>query len=418
MLKIKKYQNGTSLIVQTDRKTKYTSFCLFIKVGSQDEQEKEYGVAHFLEHIFFKSTKTKTSSEISKYLEGLGAHINAETGQETTQYYFRCLTENFEKCLKIFSEMFYKGKFDKEEIDKERLVILEEIKRCQDNSSRMAYLNGQMSLYDGLKFGHMTLGTEQIIKNVLIGEIKEFKKRTYTPNKITISVYSDLNFEIVNKMVLKYFKTTSKAVNKKEDDYIFTVNPKQKYVVHKKDDKQVNLYIFIKIDGYFKNKKKYAQILFSEILGSGMSSRLFIELREKLGLAYSTFSGLNLLRNCGALNLYIGTSPEKVKFVVLEMKKILKDLAENGISPEELKKAKNKIKSQAIFALDNKLRIACKNAFNFAFYNKIESAKQKFKRFEKISLDEVNNIAKEIFREEKIVISAVGKGFEVEDLNF
>lgn len=421
MIKIKKYQNGTSLIVQKDKNTKYTSFCLYLKAGAQDEKESEYGVAHFLEHLFFKSTKKMATSEISKYLEGLGAYINASTSTEATKYYFRCLTENFEKCLKMFSEMYYNGKFDKEEIDKERLVVLEEIKKCQDNSSRMAYLKGLSSLYYGFKFEHSPLGSEDVIKNISIEEIKAFKKRTYTADKTFISIYGNLDLESADKMISKYFKTTSKSTpkEKKDSEIDLEINPKERYIIQEKPDKQVNLFIFIKTNGYSREKKRNpAQFLYSIILGKGLSSKLFIELREKLGLAYSTSSDLSLLKNYGSLNIYIGTSPEKVKLAVSEIKSILKDLSENGITPEELQKAKNKIKSDIIFSQDHKLDLACSNANALACYNKIKTVKQKIKKFEKVSLEEVNKIAKDFFKEQKIVVSAIGKGLSLESLEF
>ena len=420
MVKIKKYENGSTLISQTDKRTKYSSFCLFVDVGAQDEKENEYGVAHFLEHIFFKSTKKMQTSDISKHLESLGAYINAQTGLERTQYVFRCLTENLEPCLKMYAEMFYEGKFDKEEIDKERSVVLEEIKRSQDNSQQTAYLNGQLSLFHNQPFGHKVLGTEEVIKNISIEEIKSFKKRTYKPNNIYFSVYSNENFEKINSLIEKYFKTGPEKLNIKKENTKekVTLNPKQKYVIQEKNDKQVNLYALIKTSGYMEKQKVDKTLLYSAILGGGLSSRMFIELREKLGLAYSAGAGLNIFKNCGFLAMYIATSPEKVKTALTGMKLILKDLAEDGISNDELQKVKNKEKSNIIFHQDNKLNIACTNARSFSIFGKIKSLKQRIKRFDKITVEDINKIAKEIYNEDKIVVSAVGKGFSPEDLNF
>lgn len=419
MIKIKEYPNGTSLIVQREKSSKYIAFTLWIKVGSQDENKNEYGVAHFLEHIFFKSTKSMQSSDILKKLEGLGASINASTSLEHTQYYFCCLTENFEACLKIFSEMFYNGRFDKDEIDKERLVVLEEIKRSEDNSQRIAYTNAYLSMYHGLPFGHKNIGYEEVIKNITVEEIKAFKERTYSPEKIFISICGDLKFKTVDLLISKYFKTSSKQKKKSiETKYEpIKIKPKQKYIIQDKDDKQVNLYVTIKTNGYLDENRDTMNI-FSKVLGNGMSSRLFLELREKLGLAYSTYSGLDLMQNCGMLMLYIGTSPEKVKSAIRGMKSILKNLAENGISEEELQKAKNKSKSNLYFNDDNKLGTCMRNASTYARRKKIQSLKQRIKEIESVSLEQVNEFAKQIFDEKNFVVSAVGKNFTLDDIVF
>lgn len=418
--KIKEYDNGATLIYQNDKDAKDSSFSLCMKVGSQDEMESEYGVAHFLEHLFFKSTNRMSTEDISKYLENLGADINAYTTTEETQYFFRCLSENLEPCLKMYSEMFYDGKFDKKEVDKERLVVLEEIKRYNDFSISKSHRNGTSSLFAGTPLEHDILGTESVIKNISIKEIKDFKKRTYVPQRMFLSVRSSLPFKKIESMVKKYFQTESK---RKEYSELLTpqelhLSPNKNRVLHIKPDNQVNLYVLTKTKGYLNNEERYAEVLFSRILGSGMSSRFFIELREKLGLAYAVNCSINHFQNCGALTFYIGTSPQNVKLALKKMKSILKDFAKNGATEDELIKVKAQQKSKLVFSESNKSTSVHVNATSFYRMRKIKSLDEKIKDYENITLEQVNNVAKRIFNEKAVVVSAVGQNIAEDDLKF
>jgi predicted Zn-dependent peptidase len=313
--------------------------------------------------------------------------------------------------------MFYQGIFDKEEVDKERQVVIEEMKRCDDNPTSKCHMNAFLSLFNGLPFGHETLGTESIIKSITVEEIKDFKKRMYSTDKMILSFCGNIDLETADKLISKYFKISGKRQFLKLEKKEFKINPIKKYIIQNRPNKQTTLCVMFKTEGYL-STKRYALSLYSNVLGSGMSSRLFIELREKLGLAYATWSQSQLLKDYGMFSINIGTSPEKVKLAISGIKNILKDLSEKGLTADELQKAKNRTLSREIFLLDNKLFISFDNASTFAYYNKIETFKDYINKINSVSLEDVNKIAKEIYNEKDCVVSAVGEGFTEEDLVF
>ena len=203
-VRVYEYKNRSKIIVEMNENVGYATFLINVKIGGKDENEKQFGLAHFLEHLFFKSTNDMTTYEIAEYLESLGAVINADTSERETNYHFMSLKENFEKCVEIYSKMFFEGKFDNDEIDKERKVILEEMKRFYDNIQQQTYMKAYKGLTEGTPYSHDVIGTEDIITNVRRNDILEFKKK-YTPDKITFSIAGNIDFEEAKGIVEKYF---------------------------------------------------------------------------------------------------------------------------------------------------------------------------------------------------------------------
>ena len=415
-IEVFEYKNESKIIVENDQNANYVAFAINVAVGAGDETENQFGLAHFLEHLFFKSTKNLTTQQLVVKLENLGAIINAQTSDTRTVYHFQCLKENFEKCVKIFSDMFQNGLFLKEEIDRERQVVLEEILRSKDSPHQVAFINGFEALLEGTRFGHEVLGTENVIKNVTREEIIKFKEDLYTPNKIIFSICGNIAFEEGKEIVEKHFKEILfKTDFVERENSPISVSPKKKYILEEQDRNQAQVYVmFNSIKATDENR--IAVQLFQNILGGGMSSRLFTELREKYGLAYSTWAEFYSCKEFGIFGIYIGTHPSKVKFALENIKRILTDLAKNGATEEELVKAKNKVKSSKVFAQDSKISTAKLNATKFAVYGTISSLEEEFKEIDEITLQDVNNIAKTLFEEEKFVVSVVGKGIEKKDV--
>ena len=415
-IKIFEYENKSKIIVENDKSANYVAFAINVNVGAGDEKEEQFGLAHFLEHLFFKSTKNSSTEELVVKLENLGAIINAQTNDTKTVYHFQCLRENFEKCAEIFSDMFFHGLFLEEEIDRERKVVLEEILRAKDSPHQVAFINGFKALFNGTRFDHEVLGTEKVIENISREEILKFRKEKYAPNKIIFSVCGNIGANEAKDVVEKNFGEVLFCKETCEEEAKpIVVSPKETHILEEQDRNQAQVYVmFNSIKATDENREAFH--LFQNILGGGMSSRLFVELREKYGLAYSTWAELYSCKDFGMFGIYIGTHPTKVKFALENIKRILKDLATNGATEEELVKAKNKIKSSKVFALDSKISTAKINAVKYSIYGDIPSLEEEFKRIDCVSLEDVNQVAKQIFNEKKHVVSVVGKNILKSDI--
>ena len=419
-IKIFNFKNKTKLIVEKDDNSKYIAFAIHVGVGAGNENENEFGAAHFLEHLFFKSTKDMSTQQIATYLESLGAKINALTNDVKTVYHFQCLNENFEKCLEMYSKMFLFGVFKKNEIEKEKSVILEELKRALDSPIHVAYMNSFKHLMNKNRFGHDVLGTEETIKNMNKELLLNFRKKHYIPQNVIFSLYGNLDFIEAKKMFEKYFKSFLLIDNSLEcsnTNEQIIIKPSKNLIIEEQDRNQAQIYILfksIKAD----HPLRYSVHLFQDILGGGMSSRLFVQLRERMGLVYSTWAECYSCKEFGIMGIYIGKSPKNVKVALNNVKKILKKLATDGITKDELVKAKNNLKSAKVYSLDSKMQIAKLNAIKYNIFNYIPSLEEEFKKIDEVTIEDVNSAAKMLYNEKNFVVSIVGKGINKETIKF
>lgn len=417
-VQIVKYPSGTTLLVDTQKEADYIAFSMYFDVGAMDESPKEYGLAHFFEHLFFKSTKTKKTEEISAYMANMGTNINASTNMVRTSYIFKCLKENFDASIAMYSEMFNDGLFLPEEVDKERSVVIEEIKRYKDLPESVCHANAMKSLFSDSPFCHDVAGTEDIIKNISIKEILAFKKKYYTPANTTFSVYGNISKSEAKKTIEKHFyknifpETPIKTVKRKENYKSVT---KDNYVLENQDRQQAQVYVFTKTDP-MRKESMYIKNLASIILGGSMSSRMFVNLRQKLGLAYATWADNYHTKYFGTFMIYIATSPNKVKESLTNIKLMLKNLATNGVTQEELDRAKQILKANLTYGKDNKLGIAIQNANKYRLFGEILTMPEILKVIQGITLEQVNQFYKEIYDQKDFVVSVVGKDVTKKDL--
>ncbi len=414
-VKVFDYKSGAKLIVEKNDKADFVAFVINVQVGSIDENEKQFGLAHFLEHLFFKSTKDMSTFEIAEYLESLGAVINADTSESKTNYHFISLKENFEKCVEMFSKMFFEGAFKHEEIEKERDVVLEEYKRTLDNSHRISMINAYKNLVKGTPYEHDVIGTEEVIKNVTREEILEFRKK-YTPDKIIFSIAGNIDYDEAKNIVEKYFsKILDCKFEPEESNEIVIKDVENNFVFHKKDENQSKIYILFKSESIYSDEVNPLMLL-SVICGVGMCSRFFNELREKLGLAYSCGASTFFAKEFGYFQIFIATSNEKVGSALINIKKILNEISENGVYQHELEIAKTKFKADYVYGMNSVSRQAKNNAKKYHYFKNIPSFEEKMEEIESVTLEDVKKCAKKLFNSKNYVVSVCGNLESVEDI--
>ena len=409
-MKIKTYDNKLRLVVNTKSDNDVIVCKILVCVGAKDEKESEYGYAHFLEHMFFKSTKDSKGEDIIRKLDGCGSYKNAYTSQNVTSYYFKCISPAFEEVLKIYSEMFFNKTYKKQEVESEKSVILEEYNMTLANNTKHCMSLAVSNFFANTPFEHEVIGTPETISSVTPKKLAKFKEK-YTPNKIIISISGNIKFSVAEKLVNKYFSSKFDKQNQlqdyKEDEY-FAIKPNNKYLAKQKKIEQSKVCVLIDLKSPNRRQRRAFDLFFA-VLGFGMSSKLYETIRVKEGLVYSINSSISLLsNNCVAL-INFSTAHDKVSKVLSLIKQIILDCANGAISDEELKRVKMRYISGLEFSSETNEDVAENNAYDMKRNNKVYSNKELATEYMEVTLKEVLECAKIVAEEQTYVVCSVGE---------
>ena len=414
----KTFKNGLRVFLDQNEKDVVAISIIFF-VGSQNEQKHEQGYSHFIEHLNFKSSKKFSTEEIMDKLTLYGADYNAYTTKSVTRYTFKCLKQNFEKCFEIYADMLVDAKFDDVEIDKERGVVVEEMQKCADDPVQVLYERVLKNYYGEHPFAHDELGTEEIITNVSREQLLEYKHRFYKPENCIISVAGNIDFEELCKIVDEYFAShfdyEAEHYNVSFDR--FDIELVKKYDIVERNDNQANVCVHIKSVQSGTPEKCVADI-YASILGNSQNSRLFKLIREELGLVYTIYAFNDAGPNTGDIFIMFGTRPKNVKKAVKEIKKVIVDMAENGITEAELERALNWKKSCIAYSSETNADVAEISGTYAHLYGKTLSLEDRAKQYDNITKEKVDEFAKRIANEEIFNVVAVGKNLKIEDIKF
>jgi len=415
-MKIKQYNSGLRVVHNEKKDIDVVSFNIFVKAGSANEQPHQYGLAHFCEHMFFKSTDKHTYQEINDILDETGTRKNAFTGYFRTCYYFKTLSKFIEKNIQIYSEMLFNTKYFEDEIQNEKNVVLEELKMGEDDSDRSVANNAYETMFANSILSHKIIGKAETIKAFTEKDLIEFKKCHYTPENIVISVSGNISFRMLEKYLKKHFAPLFEGVY--DGDYkdfgLINVNIKNSYVTKNKDNEQSVIYILYDL-GDVTEQDKYIYDLYLAILGYGMGSKLFNKVRIENGLVYSIFSSSFSLGKNYLANIDFATSYTKVSETLNLVLKILKECSEGNITQKELDIARNKYIAGLVFSNEENSGIALRNGSELISENEILSDKSIIEKLNSVTLEQVLEFAKKLYNNKNFVVSSVGKS-TVEDL--
>ncbi|MBE7075400.1 MAG: insulinase family protein [Clostridiales bacterium] len=409
-MKIKKYPSGLRLVVNEKKDIDIVSFRIFINAGSANESENEYGIAHFLEHMFFKSTKKYSYQQLSTFFDELGTQKNAYTGVYKTCYYFKALGNVFEKSLELFAEMFFNNHYNEKEIAKEKNVILEEYQMGNDDTEKKCITNAYKALYNGTNLEHDVIGTKKTIKGFDSQDLLNFKNKWYVPKNMVISVSGNVTLKQVEKLLNKYFSSLFKGEYNGNYNLppCVKVTPKTHFVSSFKDNEQSTIYILTDL-GEKTNRQMYGFDLLFAILGFGMSSKFYNILRGEKALVYHVEADTSSVGKNNVAEIMFATSNENVCQALSQVLQILKDCSNGKVSNEELEKSKNKYIAGMVYSNETNGGISMRNGADLISDNKIESAKQIVADIRSVTLQEIINCAKEFYSQQNYVVSSVGK---------
>ncbi len=382
---------------------------VMVGAGSRYETRLNNGISHFLEHMAFKGTQKRPSSiSITSIIDGMGGQFNASTGKEATNYYIKSAADKIETSMDVLSDMLLDSKFDAKEIEKEKGVIIEEMNMNEDNPMRIIG-----DLYENLAYGDTPLGWDiigkkEIIKNTTREDFLSYMKSLYSAQNMVLVVAGGINSVKTVKLAEKYFGQMPKFDTLRYDK-VEANQKKPQVVIKTKKTEQVHLALGFRTVP-FNSPDKYTLEILAAILGGGMSSRLFSEVREKRGLAYYVSSSSDLYTDTGSFVAWAGVDPKKVKdaikVILEEHKKVQR--SKFKVQSSELKKVKSYLKGHWVLAFENSMNVANHYASWEILEKKIQTLDEAMRRIDAVTVEQVENAAKKYFVKQGLNLAVIG----------
>lgn len=397
--------NGLRVILIPQKETKAVTLLVLCRVGSRYESSSLNGAAHFLEHLFFKGTKRRpTTLDLSRELDGLGAEYNAYTAKDHTGFYIKVVADKFPQILDILADMLFASKFDKREIARERNVILEEMNMYEDNPLIFCEeLLNQAVFGQNHPLGFLTIGVKKTIQTITRKSLLNFKDHFYAPANMVVALVGRIPNNAL-EYIKRYFAQKGR---KTFPNFKKFKNKKREIILRWKDSAQVQ--IALGVPAYaLRHRLLPALTVLHVILGSNMSSRLFINIREKRGLAYFIKSDLDAFEDTGVFFVQAGLDKtrisEAVQAILAELKRIKVEL----ITKEELKKAKDFLTGKVALELEESSAVASWYGRQEILLRELKTPEEKLREIRKVSREDVKKVAQEILQEEKINLVVIG----------
>lgn len=402
----KKYPSGLTLVAKQIDHAYTVVFGVYVDVGSVCEDKSTNGFSHFIEHLMFKGTNKRNALQISEELEDIGANINAFTSKENTCFYTKSAHDQLEKCVDVLSDMYFNAQFPQEELDKERGVVLEEIKMCEDTPDDLVQDLISSALYFEQPMGQTILGLRDNIKYCDRHSISNFKRKHYVPSKTVISVAGKFDFAELDSLVQTYFEANFVA-DFDELPSIPTATYCDKFLHAFKDIEQAHLQLSwggVAVD----SPQRYAFSLLANILGGGMSSRLVQVIREQNGLAYSVYAYPSYYEKCGNFEIYVGCSPENYLIVCKLLQEVLVELVKNGVTEKELSRAKVQAVNALYMNAESNMTLMRLYGRCMLKSGKLFNIQDEIDGYTSLTVQDINAVARQIFAQ-KHASAYVGK---------
>ena len=408
-----KLKNGLLVVTDCIPGAKSVSINLWVKTGSRFEEADNNGISHFLEHMAFKSTKTKTTKDIAIMFDCIGGNFNACTGRETTTYYTNVLNKDTATALDIISDMLLNSLFLKDELEREKGVVIQEIYKTNDDPSDIIFDKFLETAYPNQQFGRSILGTEELVNSFDEKTLRDYIAKFYKGNNMCLAIAGDVEHDKMHDLAEQFLSAFPTG---ELDDCTPAVysNNKNLCLMNRNELDQVNLLLGFEGMGYKNINEVYKQKLMSAIFGGGMSSRLFQSVREQKGLAYSIYSFLAMHQDTGMFSIYSGTSPDLLNEMLDTVYDELKKFCINGPKEEELKIVKSQITSSILMLEDSISSRSYILGNSFVSLDRYITIKEVMDIVNKITIKDIQDMAIDLITKSKLTLACVGK---VKDFN-
>ncbi|MDY7834122.1 pitrilysin family protein [Clostridioides difficile] len=409
MYKTKILENGLTIIGEEIPYLKSITLGIWINAGSRIEEAQVSGTSHFIEHMMFKGTKNRTSKEIASSIDNLGGQINAFTSKECTCYYVKLIDEHIDTGIDVLSDMILNSKFDKNDIDKERLIILEELKMYEDSPDDLSYDLLVENIYANDGLGMNIIGTKESLYNITRESMLEYLNKYYIPNNAVISIAGNFNFDdMVEKIKSKFGHWEKKNLSIDISEAKF--NPC--FISKNKDTEQVNLAMCLKGIPFENDEEVYSMAVVNNIFGGSISSRLFQKIREEKGLVYSIYSSQTLYRKCCELGIFASMSTENLQDVYNLIKKEIENIRENYLTEKEISESKEQLKGNYILDLESTSSRMMSTGKSMLLSKKVKTTDEILECINNVNINSIKKVVDKVFNIENIGTCIVGRDVE------
>src|SRR5712675_2024297 len=397
--------HGLTVITEQMEHIRSASIGIWLETGSRDETAQSNGISHFIEHMVFKGTTHRTAEEIARQVDSIGGNMDAFTSKECICFNVKVLDENVPVALEILTDLVLHPTFTSEDIARERGVILEEIKMDEDNPDYLVHEIFTQNFWKDHPLGKPILGTKETVKRFERQAVLDAYAPRFAPGNIIVSAAGNLDHDHFVELVSKHFEHMKPLKNG-----FHSAAPKvvsRIILRNKKALEQVQLCVGVPSHP-IAHEKRHAGYILNTLLGGGMSSRLFQNIRERQGLAYSIYSDLNPYRDTGSMCVYAGTSRESAIKVVESVIAEFRNLKTTPVPEEELRRSKDQLKGSLMLSLESSTARMSNLARQEMYYDRFYGLDELIERIEAVTVPDLQQTAEEFFRTDQIAVTVLG----------
>ncbi len=404
MIKVKRYENGLRLVVKRMEGLLSVTMGILVGTGASAEKDSEDGISHFIEHMQFKGTKKRTAFEISDSFDRIGAQVNAFTGKDMTCYYSKCTSDHTATCFELLSDLFLHSTFPEEEMEREKGVICEEISMNEDTPEDLCLDLLARAYYGKGNYGRNILGPAKKVRGFTMEQVDAYKTARYCPENIVVCFAGGVDMATAEALVESCFGDLEKGSFEQRPPKLLSA--RQNLVKCKKIEQMHLAIAYPSVPRGDRKEDLVAAI--NGVLGGSMSARLFQEVREKRGLAYSVYSYCSSFPECATLNIYAGVNPKKLDEAYEAIGQVVRTLKEKGITEEEFLRSREQMKASMFFSNESSNSQMLLYGRYMLYFNELFDFEDKLKRINAMTYDEAQAALRDMFDEGGRATALVG----------
>jgi predicted Zn-dependent peptidase len=396
--------NGLRILTEPMRQVRSVSIGVWLARGSRHETAEQSGIAHFVEHMLFKGTATRSAEDIAQAIDSIGGQLDAFTAKEYASYYIKVLDEHLPRALDVLSDLVLNPAFNADDVEREKKVILEEIKMVEDTPDDLVHELFTQGFWEDHPLGRPILGTRETVESFTAESLRDYFQSTYTPGNLIVSAVGNLEHDNVRQLIAERFGHL-RSIDGLALETVPQVVPK--VLIRQKELEQSH--VCLGTSSYQQDHdNRYASYVLNTLLGGSMSSRLFQNVREKRGLAYAVFSGMSAYRDAGSFTIYAGCANEAVGEVVDLVVEEMRGVKQTLVPAAELQRAKDHLKGSLMLSLENTASRMSHIARQEIYFNRQVGLDETLEGVEGVSAQDVQQVATDLFQNGSMSATVLG----------
>jgi predicted Zn-dependent peptidase len=399
------FENGVRLITDSISHAKSISVGIWVNAGSRDEDEKDRGIFHLIEHMIFKGTESRSAMQIAKDLDAIGGFSNAFTSKEQTCFYARVLDKHLKFSIDLLSDIFIHSIFSEKDLALEKSVVLQEINMMEDMPDEYVLVLFDQSFWGEDPLGRPILGTRETVSNITRKGIVDYLSRFYSPRGVVIAAAGNVGHDVL----INFFRPFFEPLSLQEHEVPQRLTPLSRPTIstHSKELEQVHICLGAPASS-LPDEERFAEAIFNALLGGNMSSRLFQEIREKRGLAYSVYSTINGYIDTGMMKIYVATDREKTNKVLELIIQIIRSIQQGDLTDGDLIRAKEYLAGGILLGTESNDVLMTRLAKNEFVFGRYIGYEELIAAIEGVTLDEVVEASRRIFSPDSVSLTVLG----------